>query len=127
MNEEDKKVLEEINKNYWLNGSAEAEEGDIFAGLENSEMINNITVVNNEYELWKCLKNYQGTFKFKNLYFANHYSYGCFVYIVKNGEVKEFEHITFSKYENFRGWIKKVLEINEKTKTVEDFYNTYYK
>jgi hypothetical protein len=125
--EEEEKVLEQINQNYWLNGTAEIKEGDLFAGVENAEMLSNITNVSDERELFKCIENYQGTFKYKNFYFANHSVYGCFVYIAKNGKVKQFEHISFSSMEHFLDWIREIEEVNNKTKTVEEFYKTYFK
>ena len=124
---EEEKVLEEISRNYWLNGTAEIKEGDLFAGVENAEMLSNITEVKNAKELFRCIENYQGTFKYKNFYFANHSVYGCFVHIAKNGKVKQFEHISFSDVNNFLNWIKEIEEINNKTKTVEEFYKTYFK
>jgi len=127
MKSEEEKVIELINQNYWLNGTAEIKEGDLFAGVENAEMLSNITEVENAVELFRYIENYQGTFKYKNFYFANHSTYGCFVYIAKNGKVKQFEHISIDNFERFLDWIKEIEEINNKTKTVEEFYKTYFK
>jgi hypothetical protein len=124
--EDDEKVLELVRKNYWLSGMAEAEEGDPLAGLENAEMFAKVTPVEDPSELWKYIENYQGIFRYRNLYFANHTAYGCFVYIVKAGEAKEFEHITFEKYEDFKKWLFKVLSVNDGTDSVSEFYEKYY-
>jgi len=35
----DELVIREIKRNYWLNGTAEFEDGDPLAGIENSEMV----------------------------------------------------------------------------------------
>jgi hypothetical protein len=121
----DELVIREIKRNYWLNGMAELEDGDPLAGIENSEMVKKIHEVKSEYELWKCIRNYGGTFKYRNLYFANHPHFGCFVYIVKD-RAYEFEHISFEKYERFKAWLERVFEIDAKTKTVEEFRKTYY-
>jgi hypothetical protein len=126
MDGEYEKVLREINRNYWLSGMADIVDGDPLAGLEDNEMINHITVAESIEELWSFLESYQGTFKYKNLYFANHIAYGCFVYIVKNGEVKEFEHISFEEYDRFRKWIQEVLEIDKATTTVSEFLKKYF-
>jgi hypothetical protein len=126
--EMNKLVIREMSINDWLNGNADAQDGDIFVGLENWDMIKKIIEVNNIEELWQNLNNYQNTFKFRNFYFANNLSYGCFVYIVKNNKAKQFEHLTldtmgFHKFEEF---IKKIIEIDKKTKTFEEFYNAYF-
>jgi len=124
--EGDDEVLDLVRRNYWLSGDAEADEGDPLAGLENSNMFARITPVKTMQELWDHIRNYQGIFRYKNLYFANHMGYGCFVYIVKAGEAKEFENITFEKYDDFKRWLLRVLLINEETNTISEFCKRYY-
>ena len=126
--EMNKLVIKEMSINNWLNGNADAQDGDLFVGLENWDMIKKIIEVNNIEELWQNLNNYQNTFKFMNFYFANHLSYGCFVYIVKNNKAKQFEHLTLDTmgFNKFKEFIKKIIEIDKKTKTFEEFYNAYF-
>ncbi|MCD6482870.1 MAG: hypothetical protein J7K83_01200 [Candidatus Aenigmarchaeota archaeon] len=122
----DRMVLALINRDYWLSGRAEAGEGDPLAGVENNEMLNKVTVARTARELWKYIENYAGTFKYKNFYFANHPAYGCFVYVVKGGRAKQFEHISFSRFESFRRWLNKMMRIYRKTRSVDDFVETYF-
>jgi hypothetical protein len=124
--EADDKVLDLVKRNYWLSGDAKADEGDPLAGLEDSSMFAEVTPVETPLELWSLIRNYQGIFRYRNLYFANHMDYGCFVYIVKAGEAKEFENITFEKYDKFEKWLTKVLLIDGETSTVSEFYKKYY-
>jgi len=124
--EGDDKVLDLVRRDYWLSGDAKADEGDPLAGLEDSGMFAEVTPVETPQELWSLIRNYQGIFRYRNLYFVNHMDYGCFVYIVKAGEVKEFENIAFEKYDKFERWLAKVLLIDKETNTVSEFYRKYY-
>ena len=115
-----------INRDYWLSGRAEAVEGDPLAGVENNEMLNNVTVARNARELWEYIENYAGTFKYKNFYFANHPAYGCFVYVVKRGRAKKFEHISFSSFDRFRKWLNRIVKLYGKTRSADEFVETYF-
>jgi hypothetical protein len=126
--EMDKLVIREMAKNEWLNGFVDIQEGDLFAGLENWDMIKRISKVDNIKDLWQNLNTYQQTFKFMNFYFANHLAYGCFVYIVKNGKAKQFEHLTINSmgFHKFEEFVKRIIDIDKRTRTFEEFYNTYF-
>jgi hypothetical protein len=123
----DEKVLKLIDQNEWLNGMADLANGDPLAGFENREMMTKIVQVEDPETLWRYIQNYQGTFKYKGFYFANHMQYGCFVYVAKGSRVMEFENISFEKKERFLNWLKEIVEIYEKTNTVEEFHEEYFK
>jgi hypothetical protein len=126
--EMDKLVIREMAKNEWLNGFVDIQEGDIFVGLENWDMIKRISKVDNIKDLWQNLNTYQQTFKFMNFYFANHLSYGCFVYIVKKNKARQFEHLTINGmgFNKFKEFVKRIIDIDKKTRTFEEFYNAYF-
>lgn len=121
----DQEVLRLVSKNKWLNGYYDFMDGDPLEALEESEDFEDIVPVNNQQELWQKLRNYQGLYKYGNLYFANHMSYGCFVYIAKD-RAEEFEHITFSDEKRFHEWLERVRQIDRNTKTVDEFLKVYF-
>ncbi|WP_288005883.1 hypothetical protein [Thermofilum sp.] len=121
----DQEVLRLVGKNKWLNGYYDFMDGDPLEALEESGDFEDIVPVNNQQELWQKLRNYQGLYKFGNLYFANHMSYGCFVYIAKD-RAEEFEHITFSDERKFYEWLERVRQIDRDTKTVDEFLKAYF-
>ena len=83
-----------VDSNYWLNGDAEADEGDPLAGLENREILcSSINKVDSPISLYQDLRNYVGTFKLGRLLFINHPAYGCFVYDLRKSE-SYVEHLT---------------------------------
>jgi len=122
----DQEVLRLVRKNKWLNGYYDFMDGDPLEALEESGDFESVVPVNSQEELWQKLNNYQGLYRYDNLYFANHMSYGCFVYIVKD-RAEEFEHITFSDEKRFYEWLERVRQIDSETKTVDEFLKTYFK
>jgi hypothetical protein len=91
------KVKEIIENNEWLNGMVDYRDGDIMALLKPEEYFSNgnkVYEVDNEVELFSELKKWDyGIWKFKNLIFINDYSYGTFVYDLK--DTKNYvEHLT---------------------------------
>jgi hypothetical protein len=122
----DQEVLRLVSKNKWLNGFYDFMDGDPFEALEGAGDFEAVIPVESQHELWQKLRNYQGLYRFGNLYFANHMSYGCFVYIVKD-RAEEFEHITFSDEREFYEWLERVKQIDGETKTVDEFLKVYFK
>jgi hypothetical protein len=123
--EGEREVLELVRRNRWLNGSFDFEEGDPLAGLENAECFEKVVPVGDPHSLWRMLETRQGLFRYGNLYFANHASYGCFVYIVKE-RAAEFEHITFSDEGRFREWLERVERADGEAGTVDEFLEKYF-
>jgi hypothetical protein len=121
----DQEVLRLVSKNKWLNGFYDFMDGDPLEALEESADFEAVIPVKSEHELWQKLRNYQGLYKFGNLYFANHMRYGCFVYIAKD-RAEEFEHITFSDEKRFYEWLERVRQIDGDTKTVDEFLRVYF-
>ena len=125
-----KNIIEAINKNYWLSGRADTENGDMGAGLELNEQVTQIITVKGISKLWDYLsKEYTGTFKYEHFYFINTYHYGCFLFVEKKGEIEEFEHLTISAYtkEEFIKFVKHLKKIYEKCEDVKDFVKIYFR
>lgn len=88
-----REVKKLIKQNEWLNGMADFREGDIGALLEADRFLDFIPCTTPR-ELYENLKNYSGSFQYKNLIFANHHLYGCFVFKESEDKAEEVEHLT---------------------------------
>ncbi len=119
-------VIEAIRRNYWLSGAAEFEDGDPFSAMENGEMLESITEVGSVEELVETLMNYAGTFRYRNLYFAKHPHYGCFVFVAKRGEVREFEHLSCIDRARLHRAILKMVEADKASRDVKEFLELYF-
>ena len=86
------KVRRIVDRNYWLSGRADFEDGDPFAGLELREAMLKVEEVDDLEKLYKLLRNCDGAFKYKNLVFFN-CKYGCFVYDLNRPDTY-VEHLT---------------------------------
>jgi hypothetical protein len=79
--DEVKKTIEEVLKfNEWLNGSVD------LTALDKEDEFRNWVEVENIEELRQKIRNYTGTFKYKNLLFFSDYHYGVFVYKIPDGQ-----------------------------------------
>jgi len=106
-------VKEIIDKNDWLNGWADYEEGDVLEIVNQPEKFQEVTEKTNMWELFKDLKNYDGTFKFKNLLFFNDNRYGTFVYDINNPNRESYvEHLTMThmEFETFMDIVEKLTK-----------------
>jgi hypothetical protein len=90
-------VKEIIDKNDWLNGWADYEEGDVLEIVNQPEKFEQVTEKTSIWEVYNDLKNYDGTFKFKNLLFFSDNRYGTFVYDIDSPDRSNYiEHLTMS-------------------------------
>jgi len=89
------KIVEEIvDSNRWLNGWYDYRDGDIMALVNQPEKFIGLPKEHtNLIELFTDLKNYDGTFKYKNLLFFKDWRYGVFVYDIENPK-DYIEHLT---------------------------------
>lgn len=104
-------VKEILRTNPWLNGTAEIQDGDVFAGIEKySQYINSDPVEFTDIEqLYSALRSYNGVFKYKNLLFFNDYHYGCFVYRIDDTD-SYVEHYDMSmSLEKFKRSVRDLL------------------
>jgi hypothetical protein len=87
-----KKTIEEVLKtNEWLNGDFDFFEGDLSA-LGKDDEFRDWTEVEDVEELRQKIRNYTGTFKYKNVLFFSDYHYGVFVYKIPDGQ-NYLEHL----------------------------------
>jgi hypothetical protein len=106
-------VKEIIDKNDWLNGWADYEEGDIMEIVNQPEKFEQVTEKTSLWELYNDLKNYDGTFKFKNLLFFSDSQYGTFVYDINNPDRSNYiEHLTMPaiSFEDFMRIVAKLTK-----------------
>jgi hypothetical protein len=90
--DEVRKTIEEVLKtNEWLNGDVDFFEGDLSA-LGKDDEFRDWTEVEDVEELRQKIRNYTGTFKYKNLLFFSDYHYGVFVYKIPDGQ-NYIEHL----------------------------------
>ena len=90
--DEVKKTVEDVLKfNEWVNGSVDFYEGDLTA-LDKEDEFRDWTEVTTVEELRQKIRNYTGTFKYKNLLFFSDHQYGVFVYKIPDGQIY-IEHL----------------------------------
>ena len=84
-------------------------EGDPVAIMkgEDFKKVNNVDSLD---ELWRNLRDYVGTFRYRRLLFFNDWAYGCFVYRI--GEPDDYvEHLTVDamSFESFRRTVERLM------------------
>lgn len=93
-----KEIVSEIIKgNDWLNGIYDYRDGDLVAIVNQPEKFEGEPLEITELkELYSKLKNYDGTYKHKNLLFFNDsQKYGTFVYDINDTDRKNYiEHLS---------------------------------
>ena len=106
-----KTICNKIKKNKWLNGYYDMKDGDVLAMVTDKEYLDSITHRASVKRLFSDLKNFNGIFKHKNIIFANHWNYGCFIYRIENNKLRQFEHLTIGAYqeEEFQSDIDKMV------------------
>ena len=107
-------VKEIVDKNPWLNGIYDYEDGDLTAILNQSEKFEKMPKEHvNLKQLFSDLQNYEGVFKYKNLLFFNDYHYGTFVYDINNPDRSNYiEHLTIPSmsFEKFAKIISQLIK-----------------
>ena len=106
-----RKILE---KNEWLNGLCDFEEGDLLAIVNQPEKFQLVKRVRSLKELYRDLRNLDGVFKYRNLLFFNDWRYGTFVYDIRNPE-DYIDHLTIDAmdYRKFRKLISQYIAKRE--------------
>ena len=85
MSEVRRTIEQVLNTNGWLNGLYDFKDGDLVA-LCKADDYREWREVKTLEELHWLIRNYTGTFVFKNLLFFADYHYGVFVYRIGEGE-----------------------------------------
>lgn len=116
--EKQEKICKEIKKNKWLNGYYDMMDGDVCAMVVDKEHLDRLHEVKTIKTLWKHMEiiGYNGNYIYKNIVFANHWNYGCFVYLWDGKKLIEFEHLTLSayKYNKFESDIERMTTMKKK-------------
>lgn len=73
-------IEEFIDNNYWLSGKADMDDGDLFSGMETREMMLNPSTVNDLNELYNLLRNFDGSFIYRDFILFKTWKDGTFVY-----------------------------------------------
>lgn len=106
-------VKEIIAKNGWLNGFYDYKAGDIMAIVNQPEYYEGKPCETKDLkELYSMLKNYQGTFKYRNLLFFNDMQYGTFVYDMNDSDRENYiEHLSMHimPFEHFEELIDNLI------------------
>ena len=103
-----------VRNNDWLNGWYDYMDGDEMAILE-SDKYKKYKECENVYELHKMLVNFDGAFKYKNLFFFKHWNYGIFVYDINKSYERYVEHLHPEiEFEKFKTIVENLLSKNEK-------------
>jgi hypothetical protein len=105
-------IKEIVDKNSWLNGWYDYEDGDLMAIVNQPEKFTGKPKEHTSLiQLYDDLQNYDGVFKYKNLLFFNDWQYGTFVYDINNPDTSDYiEHLTINAmpYEHFAKLINKL-------------------
>jgi len=105
-------VKEIIENNEWLSGMYDYRDGNLMAIVNRPEIFEGEPLeVADLKKLYSNLRNYQGTYRYKNLLFFNDMQYGVFIYDINKDRKHYVEHLSIHAmtFENFRDLVENVM------------------